>query len=71
MRYVGTTAFAPGNWIGVEYDEPVGKNDGQVGAGPRYFSCRPKHGGFVRPEKVVIGNFAERGLDEDDEDEEM
>lgn len=31
LKYVGTTEFAPGEWCGVELDEPVGKNDGAVG----------------------------------------
>jgi restin homolog len=34
LRYLGTTSFADGQWAGVELDEPVGKNDGQV-AGKR------------------------------------
>ncbi|KAK9768156.1 hypothetical protein K7432_001450 [Basidiobolus ranarum] len=51
IRFIGNTAFAKGRWIGVELDEPLGKNDGIVG-GKVYFKCRPKHGMFVRASQL-------------------
>ncbi|KAH6915721.1 tubulin-folding cofactor B [Coprinopsis sp. MPI-PUGE-AT-0042] len=68
VRFVGNTKFAAGTWVGVEYDEPYGKNDGSV-QGEKYFSCRDKYGVFVRPEKVKTGDYPP--VDDLDMDEEM
>ncbi|KAJ8918792.1 hypothetical protein NQ315_011076 [Exocentrus adspersus] len=51
VRYIGTTDFANGEWVGVELDDPRGKNDGSVN-GTRYFDCRPNFGLFAPVSKV-------------------
>ncbi|KAL7737375.1 hypothetical protein ACLKA6_012985 [Drosophila palustris] len=53
VSFVGTTHFQPGAWIGVELDTPTGKNDGTV-QGITYFQCKPKHGIFVRADKLLL-----------------
>lgn len=53
IRFVGQTAFAPGDWVGVELDDGSGKNDGAV-QGERYFDCRMGYGMFVRPSTVTV-----------------
>ena len=46
-RYVGETQFSQGQWVGIELDLPLGKNDGTVD-GIRYFNAATNHGLFVR-----------------------
>ncbi|XP_031336617.1 kinesin-like protein KIF13B isoform X5 [Photinus pyralis] len=53
VAYIGPTDFASGTWVGVELDAPKGKNDGSV-QGIHYFTCRPKHGMFVRADKLIL-----------------
>lgn len=61
VRYVGEVeeiSAGRGTWVGVQLDEPVGKNDGSLG-GTRYWGeASPlRHGVFVRPERVEVGEY--------------
>ncbi|XP_075509555.1 tubulin-folding cofactor B [Primulina tabacum] len=67
IKFVGIAeTLAPGFWVGVQYDEPLGKHDGMV-KGKRYFDCPPLCGGMVRPDKVKVGDFPERDPFEEEE----
>jgi tubulin-folding cofactor B len=46
-----------GYWVGVKFDEPVGKNDGKTPCGKILIpECPPMHGSFCRPDRVICGN---------------
>ncbi|CCU82412.1 unnamed protein product [Blumeria hordei] len=61
IMYIGEVDEIPdggGKWIGIQLDEPVGRNDGSLG-GKRYWGKDGdlKSGVFVRPQKVEVGQF--------------
>merc|ERR1712071_454090 len=52
VKYIGTTEFSEGIWVGVELDQPNGKNDGSV-KDKRYFNCQPNYGVFAPLGKII------------------
>ncbi|KAG2489262.1 hypothetical protein HYH03_012282 [Edaphochlamys debaryana] len=63
----GLEGLPLGWWVGVRYDEPLGRNDGSV-KGKKVFEAPQGYGGFVRPDKVKVGDFPP--IDEFAEEEE-
>ncbi len=59
----------PQVWIGVQFDEPVGKNDGSA-KGKRFFTCGKNYGAFLKPHLVQVGDFPEKDPFASDDDEE-
>ena len=50
VRFVGSTQFAEGPWIGVDFGMPCGHNDSVDSV--QYSECAPRHGLFVQPGQV-------------------
>ena len=42
VRFRGHTKFGEGEWLGVQLDQPTGKNNGTIGGTP-YFHCPPRY----------------------------
>ena len=54
IRFIGPAKFNPeGIWIGVELEQPFGKNDGSL-KGVTYFKCPENRGVFVRADKLSL-----------------
>eukprot|EP00835_Amoeboradix_gromovi_P002106 NODE_112_length_19362_cov_0.399678.p1 type:complete len:1332 gc:universal NODE_112_length_19362_cov_0.399678:3359-7354(+) len=52
IAFIGETKFKPGTqWIGLNLQDPIGKNNGTVD-GVQYFECNSNHGIFVPVSKI-------------------
>lgn len=58
-----------GYWVGIQLDEPTGKNNGTV-HGTTYFTVDSNCGAFVRGPQVEVGDFPARDDMWDDSDDE-
>jgi len=58
VAWVGkdVSGLAAGYWVGVRLDEPLAKGDGTRG-GVSYFDAPAKHGAFVRPDVLTLGDY--------------
>jgi tubulin-specific chaperone B len=60
VKFFGPMAGLPGNWVGVELDEPLGQNDGHGPDGEKYFECKADgYGCFAKCYNVNVGDFPE------------
>lgn len=73
IKFVGEVPEIKGHqlfWVGIELDEPLGKNNGTL-QGVRYFEAKANHGSFAKPSNVEVGDFPEIDPFADDDEEEL
>jgi tubulin-specific chaperone B len=69
VKFIGEVAgLKAGHWVGVRFDEPVGLSNGTV-KGVQIFECMDGYGGFIRGKNVEVGDFPERDLLDDSDEE--
>lgn len=70
VMFVGEIAElgSGGYWVGVKFDEPLGTSNGMV-KGKVIFECPEGFGAFVRGHNVKVGDYPEKDIFEDSEDE--
>lgn len=69
VKYTGKVpGMGAGYWIGVLLDEPVGDSNG-THKGKQYFEAGDKCAAFVRPTDLQVGDFPERDIFDEEEDE--
>jgi tubulin-folding cofactor B len=74
VRYVGEIVIedkSKGYWIGVQFDEPLGSNDGSFKGIKLFENCPMGYGAFVRGNHVKVGDFPERDLLADEDEDEL
>jgi len=62
VRFAGPHHVEGTPRLGVELDDPTGKNNGTV-TGHRYFLCAPGHGALVKPHKATASAAGTFGVD--------
>ncbi|GBN73102.1 hypothetical protein AVEN_268731-1 [Araneus ventricosus] len=56
IAFIGDTHFSDDPWLGIIFDQPVGRNNGSY-EGFQCFKCGENHGIFVRPYQVKKVSF--------------
>jgi tubulin-folding cofactor B len=76
VSYVGPVpelSAGGGYWVGITFDEPVGRTDGSIvcpntGVWKQYFEAGPMYASFVRGKNVQVGDYPELDIFDEDDD---